>query len=117
VIALGYVFLASDAGLLKIWLLRRELARERAAVVALGEKKEALLAEKAAMENDLDYLEKIAREEYNMAGPEELIYRFEEDSSAAPSPAGKGASSGSPAAKPPAGKRPARDLDRGRAGR
>lgn len=85
-----YVFLAlstltGERGLLHLWKLRQELrALEDNAVELLGKNKE-LRDRLGQLQNDAEFLEKVAREELGFARKGEIVYRFR-DTADTPTP-------------------------------
>ncbi len=68
------VFIFGDHGLLKLYNIKNERKIIQKKIVQLREEKEILKNEKSKIENDLDYIEKIAREKYKMVKPGEKIF-------------------------------------------
>jgi cell division protein FtsB len=71
-----YLFVGGDEGLL-------EIRRQSQALAALQERVDQLQAENDSLrqvlhmlEHDVDYIEKVAREEYGMIKPGEKVYRL-----------------------------------------
>jgi cell division protein FtsB len=58
--------------------LRRELARIEEANRALDRENESLRLQIQAFHSDPEYVEKVARDELGMVGPDEVIYQFPE---------------------------------------
>lgn len=74
-VILVLVFVLSDHGLYQLYLLKREQHAIEQHIQEL-EKENALLAEERdRLENDLQYIEKLARERYRMARPDEKVFR------------------------------------------
>ena len=69
------VFVFGDHGLLQLYKLKRERAEIQNHIIKLRQNKEVLIAEKNRLENDLDYIEKLAREKYRMAKPGEQVFK------------------------------------------
>lgn len=69
------VFVFGDHGLLQLYKLKRERAQIQNHIIKLRQNKEVLIAEKNRLENDLDYIEKLAREKYRMAKPGEQVFK------------------------------------------
>ena len=69
------VFIFGDHGLLKLYNIKSERKIIQKKIVQLREEKEILKNEKSKIENDLDYIEKIAREKYKMVKPGEKIFK------------------------------------------
>lgn len=72
-------FVGGDQGLAHRFELRRELEQLQAQNANLRRQKERLLIEVQHREDDPLSLEHLAREKYWMIGPDEIIYRFEDD--------------------------------------
>ena len=69
------VFIFGDHGLLQLYKLKRERAEIQNHILKLRQNKEVLITEKNRLENDLDYIEKLAREKYRMAKPGEQVFK------------------------------------------
>ena len=69
------VFIFGDHGLLKLYNIKNERKIIQKKIAQLREEKEILKNEKSKVENDLDYIEKIAREKYKMVKPGEKIFK------------------------------------------
>ena len=69
------VFIFGDHGLLKLYNIKNERKMIQKKISQLREEKEILKNEKSKIENDLDYIEKIAREKYKMVKPGEKIFK------------------------------------------
>jgi len=69
------VFIFGDHGLLKLYNIKNERKIIQKKIAQLREEKEILKNEKSKLENDLDYIEKIAREKYKMVKPGEKIFK------------------------------------------
>ena len=69
------VFIFGDHGLLKLYNIKNERKEIQKKISQLREEKEILKNEKSKIENDLDYIEKIAREKYKMVKPGEKIFK------------------------------------------
>ena len=69
------VFIFGDHGLLKLYNIKNERKIIQKKIAQLREEKEILKNEKSKIENDLDYIEKIAREKYKMVKPGEKIFK------------------------------------------
>ena len=68
-------FIFGDHGILQLYKLKKEKAKIQNHIIELREEKEELVLEKHRMENDLDYIEKLAREKYRMAKPGEKVFK------------------------------------------
>ena len=69
------VFIFGDHGLLKLYNIKNERKIIQKKISQLRKEKEILKNEKSKIENDLDYIEKIAREKYKMVKPGEKIFK------------------------------------------
>ena len=69
------IFIFGDHGLLKLYNIKNERKIIQKKIAQLREEKEILKNEKSKIENDLDYIEKIAREKYKMVKPGEKIFK------------------------------------------
>tara|TARA_Y100000591_G_scaffold139168_1_gene119510 strand:+ start:37 stop:369 length:333 start_codon:yes stop_codon:yes gene_type:complete len=69
------VFIFGDHGLLKLYNIKNERRIIQKKITQLREEKEILKNEKSKIENDLDYIERIAREKYKMVKPGEKIFK------------------------------------------
>ena len=69
------VFIFGDHGLLKLYNIKNQRKEIQKKISQLREEKEILKNEKSKVENDLDYIEKIAREKYKMVKPGEKIFK------------------------------------------
>tara|TARA_Y100000591_G_C21816539_1_gene691055 strand:+ start:570 stop:908 length:339 start_codon:yes stop_codon:yes gene_type:complete len=72
---LSIVFVFGDHGLLKLYKIKNERKIIQKKISELREEKENLKIKKNKMENDLKYIEKIAREKYKMVKPGEKIFK------------------------------------------
>ena len=73
--SLFIVFIFGDHGLLKLYKIKSKRQIVQKKIVALREEREKLKTEKIKIENDLSYIEKIAREKYKMVKPGEKIFK------------------------------------------
>ena len=73
--SLVIVFIFGDHGLLKLYKIKSERQMVQKKIAALREEREKLKTEKIKIENDLSYIEKIAREKYKMVKPGEKIFK------------------------------------------
>ena len=69
------VFIFGDHGLLKLYKIKNERQLIQKKIASLREEREKLKTEKIKIENDLNYIEKIAREKYKMVKPGEKIFK------------------------------------------
>tara|TARA_Y100001958_G_scaffold131624_1_gene100894 strand:+ start:2289 stop:2621 length:333 start_codon:yes stop_codon:yes gene_type:complete len=73
--SLAIVFIFGDHGVLKLYKIKNEREVIQKKIAQLREEKENLKNEKSRIENDLGYIEKIAREKYKMVKPGEKIFK------------------------------------------
>tara|TARA_Y100001958_G_C21003742_1_gene386547 strand:+ start:225 stop:557 length:333 start_codon:yes stop_codon:yes gene_type:complete len=73
--SLTIVFIFGDHGVLKLYKIKNERKEIQKKIADLREEKEKLKSEKSRIENDLGYIEKIAREKYKMVKPGEKIFK------------------------------------------
>ena len=69
------IFIFGDHGLLKLYKIKSERQMIQKKIAALREERKKLKTEKIKIENDLSYIEKIAREKYKMVKPGEKIFK------------------------------------------
>ena len=69
------IFLFGDHGLFQLYKLKVEKKRIQDNITELRKEREYLISEKSRLENDLKYIEKLAREKYRMAKPGERVYK------------------------------------------
>ena len=69
------VFIFGDHGLLQLYKLKKEKNKIQDHITNFREEKEKLVSEKHRLENDIDYIEKLAREKYRMAKPGEKVFK------------------------------------------
>jgi len=74
-ITLLIVFIFGDHGIFQLYKLKRERAEVQAHITFLRKERERLKSEKSRLENDLDYIEKMARERFRMAKPGEKVFK------------------------------------------
>ena len=74
-ITLLVVFVFGDHGLFQLYKLKKERAKIQKHISQLRENREILISEKNRLENDLEYIEKLAREKYRMAKPGEKVFK------------------------------------------
>ena len=68
-------FIFGDHGLLQLYKLKKEKNKIQNHITNHREEKEKLKSEKHRLENDIDYIEKLAREKYRMAKPGEKVFK------------------------------------------
>lgn len=73
---LFYVFFVGKAGFYQVWDKRRELKEWEVLVARLQAENDSLKQVISGLENDLEYVEKVAREEYGMIRKGEILYRL-----------------------------------------
>ena len=73
--SLTIIFVFGDHGLLKLYKIKNERLLVQKKITSLREEREKLKIEKIKIENDLSYIEKIAREKYKMVKPGEKIFK------------------------------------------
>lgn len=71
------VTIVGERGALHLWRLRGEKSRLDEQNYLLQKENEALRQRVNRIRNDDDYLEKVAREELNLARPGEVVYRLQ----------------------------------------
>ena len=69
------IFIFGDHGLFQLFKLKQEKNKIQRHITELREERELLISEKKRLENDLNYIEKLAREKYRMAKPGERVYK------------------------------------------
>jgi len=74
---LCYFFIAGDFGLYQMWHQGREKKALQREIEALRRENAELEARILRLKNDLDYIEKLAREEYGMVKKGETLYRIQ----------------------------------------
>ena len=74
-IVLISVFIFGDHGLFQLYTLKKEQNKIQKEIEEFRKERELLLKEKARLENDLKYIEKLAREKYRMAKPGEKVFK------------------------------------------
>ena len=74
-LSLVIVFVFGDHGLLKLYKIKNERKLIQIKIANLRAERETLKNEKNKIENDLNYIEKIAREKYKMVKPGEKIFK------------------------------------------
>ena len=74
-VTLLIIFFFGDHGIFQLYKLKRERAEVQTHITLLRKEREQLKSEKARLENDLDYIEKLARERFRMAKPGEKVFK------------------------------------------
>ena len=75
VFTLTIIFVFGDHGLFQLYKLNKEKNSIQKHISELRKEREVLISEKKRLENDLIYIEKLAREKYRMAKPGERVYK------------------------------------------
>ena len=76
IVVLGITFVPGDRGLYHLWKQRRKVERVKSDIERLKKERIELEEKIKLLESDLDYIERVAREEYGMALPGETVYRI-----------------------------------------
>jgi len=71
-----YIFLFGDYGAYRMWKQKREIAQLQRTIESLRLRREELKREISLLENDPEYTEKLAREEYGMVKRGEILYKI-----------------------------------------
>ena len=74
-VTLLIIFIFGDHGIFQLYKLKRERKQVQIHITQLRENREKLIAEKNRLENDLDYIEKLARERFKMAKTGEKVFK------------------------------------------
>ena len=74
-VTLVIIFIFGDHGLFQLYKLKQERKEVQKHITQLRENRETLIAEKNRLENNLEYIEKLAREKYRMAKPGEKVFK------------------------------------------
>lgn len=74
-VTLLIIFIFGDHGLFQLYKLKHEKKQVQIHITQLRENREKLIAEKNRLENDLDYIEKLARERFKMAKTGEKVFK------------------------------------------
>ena len=70
------IFIFGDHGIFQLYKLEKEKKEIKEYISNLREEKERQNVEKNRLENDLNYIEKLAREKYLMSKPGEKVFRI-----------------------------------------
>lgn len=81
ILLLSLVTIVGERGALHVWRLRGEKTRIDEQNYRMQRDNEALRQKITRVRHDNHYLEKLAREELNMARPGEVVYRFSKSES------------------------------------
>jgi cell division protein FtsB len=73
----AYLFLSGEDGFVRVRAKKEELVQLRQRVVTLETQNDSLRHRLWQLDNDVDYIEKVAREEFGMVRPGESVYRLE----------------------------------------
>ena len=79
-VTLILIFLFGDHGLFQLYKLKEEKKEVQNQIYEIRKNRENLISEKTRLENDLNYIEKLAREKYRMAKPGEKVFKVIEKS-------------------------------------
>ena len=74
-VTLLIIFIFGDHGLMQLYKLKQERKKVQELIIQLREDREQLTAEENRLENDLEYIEKLARERFRMAKPGEKVFK------------------------------------------
>ena len=69
------VFIFGDHGLLKLYKIKSQRKKIQTHIAQLRNEREKAKEKKNKIENDLNYIEKMAREKYKMVKPGEKIFK------------------------------------------
>ena len=75
-LSLVMIFIFGDHGLLQLYKLEQEKKNIKNYISTLRELREDRFTEKNKLENDKEYLEKLAREKYLMSKPGEKVFKI-----------------------------------------
>ena len=78
-ISLIIIFIFGDHGLIKLYKIKSKRGEIQNHITQLREEREKKKEERNKIENDLEYIEKIAREKYKMVKPGEKIFKVIEN--------------------------------------
>jgi len=68
-------FIFGDHGLMQLYKLKKEKNKIQNHITKFRKEKEELVSEEHRLENDIEYIEKLAREKYRMAKPGEKVFK------------------------------------------
>lgn len=71
-----YIIIGGDSGILRINSLKKEKKQLELQIKGINNKQEALKKKKERLKNDLNAIEKVAREELGMIKDNEIIFRY-----------------------------------------
>jgi cell division protein FtsB len=69
------IFFFGDHGVYRLYSIKREKAYLMESIDSLRAEQEELISEKSKLENDLEYIERLARERHRMAKPGEKVFK------------------------------------------
>ena len=72
------IFFFGDHGIYRLYEMKREKEHILKEIDRLREEQKTLLGEKGRLENDLEYIERLARERHRMAKPKEKVFKVVE---------------------------------------
>jgi cell division protein FtsB len=75
-VIIGFIFIAGDVGLLKVWGAQRQMQNLRSKITELEGKNALLSAEIDHLRSDSFTIEKVAREKYGYLKPGDMVYRI-----------------------------------------
>ena len=75
IFTLTIIFVFGDHGLFQLYKLKKEKSSIQKHISELRKEREVLILEKKRLENDLMYIEKLAREKDRIAKPGERVYK------------------------------------------
>jgi cell division protein FtsB len=76
VFSLIIIFIFGDHGIVKLYKIKNERIIIQKKIAELRKEREKLKNQKIEAENDLGYIEKIAREKYKMVKPGEKLFKI-----------------------------------------
>ena len=74
-LSLIIVFIFGDHGLLKLYKIKSQRKKIQTHIAQLRNEREKAKEKKQKIENDINYIEKMAREKYKMVKPGEKIFK------------------------------------------
>ena len=74
-LSLIIVFIFGDHGLLKLYKIKSQRKTIQTHIAQLRNEREKVIEKKNKIENDINYIEKMAREKYKMVKPGEKIFK------------------------------------------
>ena len=77
--SLVIIFIFGAHGLIKLYKIKTQRGKIQNHIAQLRQEREKRKEEKNKIENDLDYIEKIAREKYKMVKPGEKVFKVVEN--------------------------------------